>query len=131
MLDAPALPPPAIVAPAPREVSFGLVSGRAPLGTRKIIVHVGRYVVAEESLRGRSFSVRVPMRAGLTKVRVTAVDGRNRRSAREVDQVYGLPADSEPTERAPRLGGRKTACGQRRSASAQLIAEWIPYMRAA
>jgi hypothetical protein len=103
MLDAPALPPPAIVAPAPREVSFGLVAGRAPLGTRKIIVHVGRYVVAEEPLRGRSFSVRVPMRAGLTTVRVTAVDGHERRSSRAVEQVYGLPDDSEPTERPGRL----------------------------
>jgi beta-lactamase class A len=103
MLDAPALPPPAIVAPAPREVSFGLVAGRAPLGTRKIIVHVGRYVVAEEPLRGRSFSVRVPMRAGLTTVRVTAVDGLDRRSSRAVEQVYGLPDGSEPTERPARL----------------------------
>jgi beta-lactamase class A len=103
MLDAPALPPPAIVAPAPREVSFGLVSGRAPLGTRKIIVHVGRYVVADEPLRGRSFSVRVPLQAGLTTIRVTAVDRRGRRSSRVVDEVFGLPSGSEPAERAPRL----------------------------
>ena len=41
MLDAPALPPPAVVAPAPREVSFGLVAGTAPRGTRGIIVRVG------------------------------------------------------------------------------------------
>src|ERR687897_423063 len=41
MLDAPALPPPAVVAPAPREVSFGLVAGTAPVGTRRIVVHVG------------------------------------------------------------------------------------------
>lgn len=103
MIDAPALPPPAIVAPASREVSFGLVAGRAPLGTRRIIVHVGRYVAAEEQLRGRSFSVNVRLTAGLTRVRVTAVDGRNRRSSRVVEPVYGLPPDSEPREWAPRL----------------------------
>jgi beta-lactamase class A len=103
MLDAPALPPPAIVAPAPREVSFGLVSGRAPLGTRKIIVRVGRYVVAEEPLRGRSFSLHVPMTAGPTTVGVTAVDGRKRRSSRVVEQVYALPSDCGPSERTARL----------------------------
>jgi beta-lactamase class A len=103
MLDAPALPPPAIVAPAPREVSFGLVSGRVPLGTRKIIVHVGRYVAAEEPLRGRSFSLNVRLNGGPTRIRVTAVDGRNRRSSRVIEPVYGLPPDSAPRERAPRL----------------------------
>ena len=67
MIDAPALPPPAIVAPAPREVSFGLVAGRAPLGTKRIIVHVGKYVVAQEPLRGRSFSLTVPMRGEIVR----------------------------------------------------------------
>ena len=103
MLDAPALPPPALVAPAPREVSFGLVSGRAPLGTKEIIVHVGRYVAAEEPLRGRSFSLHVRLTGGPTTIKVTAVDGRNRRSTTVVDPVYGLPSDSDPRERAPRL----------------------------
>lgn len=103
MLDAPALPPPAIVAPAPREVSFGLVAGTAPLGTRRIIVHVGRYVAAEEQLRGRSFSLHVRMTGEPTTVKVTAVDGRNRRSVRVVESVYGLPKDADPRERAPRL----------------------------
>jgi beta-lactamase class A len=103
MIDGPAPPPPAIVAPAPREVSFGLVAGTAPLGTRRIIVHVGRYVAAEEPVRSRSFSVRVRLTGGPTSIRVTAVDGRNRRSSRVVEQVYGLPPDSGPRGRAPRL----------------------------
>ena len=34
---------------------------------------------------------------------MTAVDAYNRRASRSVDQVYGLPADSEPGLRAPRL----------------------------
>ena len=103
MLDAPALPPPAIVSPAPREVSFGLVAGRAPLGTRRIIVHVGRYVAAEEPLRGRSFAVNVRLTGGPTTIRVTAVDARGRRSSRTVEPVFGLPPGSEPRERAPQL----------------------------
>ena len=103
MIDAPALPPPAIVAPAPREVSFGLVAGVAPPGTRHIIVRVGKYVVAEEPLRGRSFSLNVPMQAGVVQVRVTAVDGRNRRSTRVVEPVFGLPLHADPRERSPTL----------------------------
>ena len=108
MIDAPALtlpplPVPAIVAPAPREVSFGLVAGTAPRGTRQIIVRVGNDVVAEAPLRGRSFSLRVPMRTGVVRVRVTAVDGRNRRSTRVVDPVFALPPDAEPRQRSPML----------------------------
>jgi beta-lactamase class A len=108
MIDAPAhtlspLAPPAIVAPAPREVSFGLVAGTAPSGTRRIIVRVGTHIVAEKPLRGRSFSLNVPMTAGVVNVSVTAVDGRNRRSTRRVESVYALPADAEPRERSPSL----------------------------
>jgi len=103
MLDAPALPPPAIVAPAPREVSFGLVAGTAPLGTRRIIVHVGRFVAADEPLRGRRFSLNVRLTGGVTRIRVTAVDGRNRRSSRVVEPVFGLPPEVGPRERTPRL----------------------------
>lgn len=102
MLDAPALPPPAVVAPAPREVSFGLVAGRAPLGTRRIVVHVGGRVAKDAALRGRSFSVRVPM-AGETTVRVTAVDARGRRSSTLVPHVRGLPRAAEPLNAASRL----------------------------
>ncbi len=108
MIDAPAdalppLAPPAIVAPAPREVSFGLVAGTAPPGTKQIIVHVGRYVVAQEPLRGRSFSLNVPMTVGVVRVRVTAVDGRNRRSTRLVEPVYALPAKTMPFQRSTSL----------------------------
>jgi beta-lactamase class A len=104
MLDAPALPPPAVVAPAPREVSFGLVSGLAPAGTRRIVVRVGGRVAADRPLRGRSFSLRVPV-AGDTSVRVTAVDGRDRRSSTLVPLVLGLPRVAEPRDAAPRLDG--------------------------
>lgn len=103
MIDAPALPPPAIVAPAPREVSFGHVAGTAPKGTTRIIVRVGKYVVAEEPLRGRSFSLDVPMPVGVVRVSVTAVDGRNRRSTRIVEPVFSLPPEAQPRDRSPTL----------------------------
>jgi beta-lactamase class A len=103
MLDAPALPPPAVTAPAPHEVSFGLVAGRAPAGTRRIVVHVGSRVAADAALRGRSFSLHLPLPPRETDIRVTAYDALDRRSTQTVGPVYGLPADAVPRERAPRL----------------------------
>jgi beta-lactamase class A len=103
MIDAPALPPPAITAPAPREVSFGRVAGVAPRGTRQIIVRVGKNDVAQEPLQGRSFSLNVPMQTGVVEVRVTAVDGLGRRSTSIVEPVLALPLRSDPHVRASRL----------------------------
>jgi beta-lactamase class A len=103
VIDAPALAPPAIVAPAPREVSFGRVAGSAPPGTKRILVRAGKRVVGEYRLRGRSFSVTVRLPPGIVAVSVTAVDGRNRRSSRTVDPVVALPAGAVPTLRPPAL----------------------------
>jgi beta-lactamase class A len=102
MLDAPALPPPAVTAPAPREISFGLIAGRAPAGTRRIVVHVNGRPARDAPLRGRSFSLQVPL-AGEASIRVTAVDGRERRSSTLVPQVLGLPRTALPRAAAPRL----------------------------
>ena len=102
MIDAPALPPPAIVSPAPREVSFGLVAGRVPLGTTRIIVRIGERVLADRPLRGTSFSLNVRLPPTAFALRVTAVDRRNRRSS-SVVRAFGLPPGSEPRERSPTL----------------------------
>ncbi|HEX4930625.1 MAG TPA: serine hydrolase, partial [Gaiellaceae bacterium] len=103
MIDAPALPPPAIVAPAPHEVSFGLVAGRAPPGTSRVIVRIGERILADRPLRGTSFSLHVPLPANAVSLRVTAVDGRGRRSSSVVEPVFGLPAGSAPRQVSPRL----------------------------
>ena len=98
MIDAPALSPdPAISAPAPREVSFGLVAGVAPRGTRQIIVRVGKHDVAQEPLRGRTFSLNVPMQAGRGR---GSRDGRGRPES-PLDERRGArlrpPARLRPT----------------------------------
>ena len=103
VIDAPALPPPTIVSPAPRELSFGRVAGTVPPGTRHVIVRVRGFVVAEFPLRRRTFSVNVPMTTGVVAVTVTAVDGRNRRATRTVDSVLGLPPTAIPRVRRPIL----------------------------
>jgi hypothetical protein len=94
------LPPtsqaPAIVSPAPREVSFGLVSGTVPSGTRRVIVRVGARVAADKPLRGSRFSVRVDLPFVDTRVSVTAVDARGSRSTARVGPVYGLPRSATP-----------------------------------
>ena len=103
MIDAPALPVPAIVAPAPREVSFGLVAGRAPAGTRRVIVRIGEEVLADSPLRGTSFSLRVALPSRSVPLRVTAVAGDGRRSSSVVGPVFGLPQAAEPKLRSPTL----------------------------
>jgi beta-lactamase class A len=101
MIDAPALSPPVIAAPAPREVSFGLVAGTAPPGTRLLIVRVGNRVLAEKPFRGRNFSLRVELPRREVTLRVTAVTAKGRRSSAAVGQVYGLPRAASPVARAP------------------------------
>jgi len=103
MIDAPALPPPAVVAPAPREVWFGRVAGLAPRGTKRIIVRIGNDLAADEPLRGRSFSLEAGLPTGPVTVSVTAVDGLGRRSTQVVRHVLALLPTAEPRERSPTL----------------------------
>jgi beta-lactamase class A len=100
VIDAPALQPPALLAPAPREVSFGLVAGTAPAGTRRLIVRVGERVLAERDFRGRRFSLRVELPPREVTVRVTAVAADGRRSSAVVGRVHGLPRAASPVARA-------------------------------
>lgn len=92
----PALPPPAIEQPAPRQVSFGLVTGTAAQGTRRVLVSVGSRTLADSRLRGRRFTLHVRLPVGDLVVRVTTVGRRGARSTRVVRDVYGLPAASSP-----------------------------------
>jgi hypothetical protein len=86
-----ALPPPALVAPAPYEVSFGLVAGTVSPGTRRIRVFVGGRLAAEKELRRRRFSVEVDLPRRDVTIRVTGFDVRGRRSSVVVGPVFGLP----------------------------------------
>ena len=60
----PSLPPPAIEQPAPHQVSYGLVTGRAARGTHMVIVSANGRRLASEPLRGRRFSLRVSLPTG-------------------------------------------------------------------
>ena len=103
VLDVPAQPPPAITAPAPREVSFGHVTGSAPQGTQRVIVRIGERVLADRPLRGTRFALRVDLPPREVNVRVTAVGAGGRRSSAVVRQVVGLARAAAAPAAAPRL----------------------------
>jgi len=92
----PALPPPAVEQPAPHQVSYGIVTGRAARGTIRVIVSANGHRLSSRPLRGRRFSLRVSLPSGDVTMRVTTVARDGRRSSRTVDEVFGLPAGSRP-----------------------------------
>ena len=94
--DAPPLPPPAIEQPAPHQVSYGLVTGRAAKGTRTVVVSANGRTLVSKPLRGRRYSLRVTLPLGELSLRVTTIAGSGRRSSRVVSKVYGLPAAARP-----------------------------------
>ncbi len=100
MITAPP-PPPAIEQPAPNQLSFGLVSGTAAPGTKRLIVRVGSRTAADVPLRRRRFYVRVRLPAGESSVRVVTVSRTGRRSSATVPHVLGASA-TPPRPRALR-----------------------------
>jgi len=95
-VDAPALPPPALEQPAARQVSYGLVSGRAAREARVVVVSANERVLAVKRLRGRRFWLRVPLPTGEVTIRVATLGVDGRRSSRVVRDVFGLPAAARP-----------------------------------
>jgi Beta-lactamase enzyme family len=94
---------PAIVAPAPREVSFGTVAGRVDARTVRIVVKVDGVTKADLAPPAPSpeatslpFRARVALPPRDVTVRVVAFDGVGNRSSRSVGPVYGLPRAGSP-----------------------------------
>jgi hypothetical protein len=100
--DAPPLPPPALEQPAPRQVSYGLVTGKAGRGTARVVVSANGKVVAARDLRGRRFWIRVPLPLGDVTVRVSTLARDGRSSSTVVRDVYALPPAARPTVVRPR-----------------------------
>ena len=103
MVDAPPLPPPAIEQPAPRQVSYGLVTGRAARGTARVLVHANGKRLASKPLGGRRYTLRVTLPRGDVTVRVTTITRDGRRSSAHVHDVFGLPPGTRPRVVAARL----------------------------
>jgi hypothetical protein len=90
------LPPPAIVAPAPREVSFGRIEVRVAPGTRRVLVRVDRRLVATKNVLRSRFVLVVPLPQRDVTLRVTAVDRAGHRSSTLVGPVFGLLRAAAP-----------------------------------
>lgn len=95
-------PPPAIEQPAPYQVSYGVITGTAARGSKRLIVRVGSRTLADRPLRQRRFHVRVSLAAADTAVRVVTVDRAGRRSRATVPHVFGVPPTAAPGIRTGR-----------------------------
>ena len=108
-------PPPAIEQPAPNQLSFGVVSGTAAAGTKRVIVRVGSRIVADKPLRQRHFQLRIALPTGESTVQVVTVSRAGRRSSATVPHVFGASADPA----APARSRATTRCSHARSASSR------------
>lgn len=88
--------PPAIVAPAPYEVSFGRIAGRAAPGTVRLVVRAGGRTLADRRLRSLRFSFTVALPRRDVTVRVTAVDAAGDHATTTTGPVFGLPRSAAP-----------------------------------
>lgn len=88
--------PPAIVAPAPRETSFGQVQGRIGEGTVRVVVRVDGVVQGDAAISGNRFHLNVDLPARDVTVRVTALDASGHSASTAVTPVYGLPPAARP-----------------------------------
>lgn len=95
--------PPALIAPAPRQVSFGLVEGRVNAGTVRIAVFVDGAETANRSTPEGRFRLRVALPARDVTVKVVAYGAAGRSAATAVSPVFGLPRAARPTATRGRL----------------------------
>ena len=90
------LAPPAILAPAPREISFGRVRGRVTAGTTRVVLWVDGTYKGPANLEGRRFSRTLDLPNRDVSIRVTAIDAAGERASSAVKPVYGLPRAARP-----------------------------------
>jgi Beta-lactamase enzyme family len=88
--------PPAIYAPAPREVSFGQIRGRASPGTRIVSIRVDGVFRGHAHLEGRRFWRTIALPNRDVTIRITSVNVIGDRASTTVRPVYGLPRSARP-----------------------------------
>lgn len=94
---------PTVVAPGPREVSFGTVAGRVSPGTHRVVVSVDGKTVGSARVRGVRFELEVDLPPRDIAVDVVAEDALGNSAARRVGPVLGLPRPTRATAARPRL----------------------------
>jgi beta-lactamase class A len=103
------LRPPALTAPAPREVSFGRVAGRVSPNTERVLVKLGGAVLGSTAPSGGRFELVVDLPPRDVRVRVVAIDAQGHEAACSVEPVYGLPQAGHPTRSRPSAEDRRLA----------------------
>jgi hypothetical protein len=88
--------PPAIYAPAPREISFGEIRGRVTAGTRIVSIRVDGVYKGHANLDGRRFWKTISLPSHDVTIRITAVNAMGDRASSSVGPVYGLPRRARP-----------------------------------
>ena len=106
-LLAPPPAPPAILSPAPYEVSFGRIAGTVSPGTEMVVISVDGRVVGQRDLGGKRFDFAFPLPARDVRLTLRAVDGRGRGASTTVGPVFSLPAAAAP--RGPPRRNREDA----------------------
>ena len=95
-MDAAPLRPPAIYAPAPREVSFGRIEGRVSKGTIEVRVRVDGRLVATKAVTRPRFALVVTLPRRDVTIRVSAIDASGGHASTLVGPVFGLPRGAAP-----------------------------------
>jgi Beta-lactamase enzyme family len=98
--------PPAIVAPGPRQASFGDIVVRVPSGAERISLFVNGELARERTAAGRLMRFSVDLPKGDSRIRAVAQDATGGMQSDAVDRVLGLPSAGRPTGTEPRLAGR-------------------------
>jgi hypothetical protein len=88
--------PPAIVAPAPREISFGRIEGRVSTGTTLVNIRVDGVYEGHANLSGRRFWRTLDLPGRDVSIRVTAVSATGQRASSTVGPVFGVPRAAKP-----------------------------------
>jgi beta-lactamase class A len=96
-----ALRPPAIVAPAPRQVSFGHVYGSVSPGTTRVLVKVNGVLKGSRAPRRGRYHFTLDLPARPLTIRVIAQDAGGNRKFRIVRNVFGLPRAGSPKPPRP------------------------------
>lgn len=99
----PPLPPPAITRPVSHQVSYGLVSGTAPPGARRVVVRVDGRVAHRTTLQARAFTIDLDLPVGERVIRIETSGSGGRTSSRVVRHVFALPRAARPRYRLGRL----------------------------
>jgi hypothetical protein len=88
--------PPAIYAPAPREISFGQIKGRVAAGTRIVSIRVDGVYKGHANLDGLRFWKTLSLPSRDVTIRLTAVNAMGDKASSSVGPVYGLSRRARP-----------------------------------